>query len=203
MIEKLIMIDSLFLNDNTMLAMKKNKFLILIIIVTIIFLQLYNIFILKKSDYNKDFLQKNKQYIENENIPITTNIEKISIDTLEYNFSSVSEIEFKDLTIDEENIIKGIKEPIYSIGMIRYGLYNELDGYIKKTLLIQNDRTDIEYIFFIKLNVLYAVRKVRSDFNPPKWDDYSKLDSKKYTDCYLSLNNCSEEVLFLYDYINS
>ncbi|MDD3144652.1 MAG: hypothetical protein PHV23_00915 [Candidatus Gracilibacteria bacterium] len=190
--------------------MKKNKFIIIILIIigTIIILQLYNNFVLKELNNNKDFSQENKQYIENENIPITNNddipnIEKISIDTLDYTFSSESELKFNDLTIDEENIMKGIKEPIYSIGMIRYGLYNELNGYIKKTILIQNERTDLEYIFFIKGNALYAIRKVRSDFNPPKWDDYSKLDSKKYTDCYLSLNNCSEEVLFLYNYIKN
>lgn len=160
----------------------------------------------KKEEINKNPTQNNIQNIEGDYIPPISvddipKVEKLSIDILDYRFTSENELSFKDITIEEDQIMNWINEFVNSLWMIRYSVFSDRYWYTKKMILIQWDRKDLVYSFFVKWDKLYGARKSTYEYNPPKWADYSKLEAEKNVDCYASLNNCRKDILFLFDYI--
>ncbi len=134
-------------------------------------------------------------------IPDEINNSEKNIDKLEKEFYNKKTYFYQDITVYQDDITKWIDEFINNIWIINFEAYLSDDWYIKKKISIEGDRTDIYYSFYIKKDKLYWVRKNRNDYNHPKWEDNSKIESEKHEDCYISLNNCSKDMLFLYDYI--
>ncbi len=186
--------------------MKKyhNLTLIIILVICIIISNyyLYNCNNTKNIENNN--INKSSEYSVYRNVDysiLPENIKK-TIDIINYNFSKKI-VKRIDLVDYYQEIPKWIGEENYIMNMwiILYKAFKESNWFIKKDILIWWDRTDLLYSFYFKWDKLYWVRKTRIEFIPPKWADYSKIDSEIKTDCYISLNNCWDDVLFLKDFI--
>jgi len=127
--------------------------------------------------------------------------EKINIDILNNKNNELESIFYKDISLYQEEITKWLNEFINNISIINYEVFNIKNWYTKKIISIEWDRVNLVYSFFIKQNQLYGVRKSKYNYNLPKWEKNSNIESEEHIDCNKSLNNCSKDILFLYDFI--
>ncbi len=157
----------------------------------------------KNKFLNEWIWESDHLYTKITNIKDIPNDIKISIDSLEKRYGSGNELDKKYIVEYQENIEKWIinQEYVHNVGTIKYLKYELKNWFFEKSIVLIWSKWDLSYSFYYKWDKLYWIRKYKIEFNPPKWIEYSRITSETKTDCYISLNNCWEDVLFLKDFI--
>jgi len=103
---------------------------------------------------------------------------------------------------DEENIIKWLWFSIYRLWVINYDFYGYTNWYNKISISLQWDREDVEYDIYFNKFWDIKINKRNINYSEPKWKDDSKIDIINEFECSILTNNCSDDILFLINYLD-
>ncbi|NDK08385.1 hypothetical protein EOM39_04020 [Candidatus Gracilibacteria bacterium] len=113
------------------------------------------------------------------------------VNKLEDKFKNIKASSNQDITFYQEDIEKGIDEFVNNIGIITLETYINNDGYAKKKLSIEGDKSKLEILFYINGDKLEGIIKNKSDTKLPKGQEI----------CYTSRYDCPDKLLVLFDFI--
>lgn len=135
---------------------------------------------------------------------ILTNVnEEISIEQLKKIFKEKWMKEYIDIGNYQSEISAWTKEPVFLLSFIKYEESDYNNWYIKKEISWQSDKSDITYSFYIKWTELYWIEKVLKFYEPAKSSGNPIIKDVIDKTCYVSLNDCQDDMLFLYKFIEN
>ncbi|NDK08504.1 hypothetical protein EOM39_04650 [Candidatus Gracilibacteria bacterium] len=113
------------------------------------------------------------------------------VNKLEDKFKNIKASSNQDISSYQEDIVNTVDEFLNNIGIITLETYISNDGYTKKKLLIEGDKSKLEILFYINGYKLEGIIKNKNDTKLPKGQEI----------CYTSRHDCPDKLLVLFDFI--
>lgn len=157
------------------------------------------------NNVNENINHVNENNLDNTNDNIWWEAEEnneISIDQLDLIFKDKKTIDYIDIGNYQSEISKWTNEAAFLLSFIKYEEIKNIDWFTLIKIIWQSDKSDIKYSFYTKWGQLYWAKKVLEYYNPAKSTGNPLKIDETYQACYSSLNNCSEDILFLFNFIN-